>query len=110
MTPWLLSLLRPNVKRAKAPGPMTFYQTTLHLGFLAAGCRVTSLPIAISNMSLAHMQALLSEADVVLVSGGNTLFADAPPDFAVVSNFRNRKDVLLVAFETADDNGDQSSV
>lgn len=44
-------------------------------GYVEAGCAVTSLPLAVSGRDAAEMQALFAATDVILVSGGNTLFA-----------------------------------
>lgn len=43
--------------------------------FLNAGCSVDNLNVAVKNMSTADIRSKLSQADIVLVSGGNTLFA-----------------------------------
>jgi hypothetical protein len=43
--------------------------------FLAAGCTVESLPVAVRAPAYQDMQLAFSKADIVLVSGGNTLFA-----------------------------------
>lgn len=44
-------------------------------GFSTAGCKVTELKVAIESPSSAEMSTAVGEADVVVVSGGNTLFA-----------------------------------
>jgi dipeptidase E len=43
--------------------------------FLAVGCTVDSLALAVKSPSIADMRLKFSAADIVLVSGGNTLFA-----------------------------------
>lgn len=43
--------------------------------FVDAGCPVASLSLAIKNVSTADIRGKLSQADIVLVSGGNTLYA-----------------------------------
>ena len=43
--------------------------------FIEAGCNVTSLPVAVNSPSEDEMKAAFDVADIVLVSGGNTLFA-----------------------------------
>lgn len=44
-------------------------------GFINASCTVTSLNVAWLSPSLDSMRDLFEESDIVLVSGGNTLFA-----------------------------------
>eukprot|EP00457_Paulinella_chromatophora_P005721 gb/GEZN01005738.1/.p1 GENE.gb/GEZN01005738.1/~~gb/GEZN01005738.1/.p1 ORF type:complete len:369 (+),score=38.98 gb/GEZN01005738.1/:53-1108(+) len=43
--------------------------------FISAGCQVSTLAIAVKNQSVADMKTAFDSADIVLVSGGNTLYA-----------------------------------
>jgi dipeptidase E len=43
--------------------------------FIAAGCSVNSLAVAVRSPSIDQIRATFAAADIVLVSGGNTLFA-----------------------------------
>jgi len=44
-------------------------------GFADVGCKVTDLKVAVESPTAAEIAATVSSADIVVVSGGNTLFA-----------------------------------
>lgn len=50
-------------------------QATQTKGFLASGCAVTALRVATQNWTNSELKLVFANADIVLVSGGNTLFA-----------------------------------
>lgn len=50
-------------------------QATQSQGFVTAGCTVTALQVAYRSPSASQLAAAFAGVDIVLVSGGNTLFA-----------------------------------
>jgi len=50
-------------------------QATQTKGFLDSGCSVTAMRVAVHNLTTSELKVAFAAADVVLVSGGNTLFA-----------------------------------